>query len=218
VAATDGPDSGDAAAFGRWIGQFATLVEEQRDELTQLDSAIGDADHGSNLHRGMTAVVTALQEAPPADAAALLKKVGMTLVSKVGGASGPLYGTLFLRMAGAAKGDLLDPTAFAAALRGGVLGVQERGKAEPGDKTMLDALLPACDALDAAVEAGAGLAESLTAAAAAAREGRDATTPMLARKGRASYLGERSVGHQDPGATSAALLLQAAQSALPGGS
>jgi dihydroxyacetone kinase-like protein len=205
-------------ALTRWVGQFATLVEEHRDELTALDSAIGDADHGSNLHRGMTAVVAALREAPPADAAALLKKVGMTLVSKVGGASGPLYGTLFLRMAGAAQGDLLEPAAFAAALRGGVVGVQERGKAEAGDKTMLDALLPACDALDAAVGGGAGLADGLAAAAAAARDGRDATTPMLARKGRASYLGERSVGHQDPGATSSALLLQAAESALPGGS
>jgi len=213
VAPTD-----DVEALDGWIREFARLVAEQRDELTRLDSAIGDADHGSNLQRGMTAVVAALDETPPLDGAALLKKVGMTLVSKVGGASGPLYGTLFLRMAGAAKGDLLDPAAFAAALRGGVVGVQERGKAEPGDKTMLDALLPACNALDAAVASGAGLAEALAAGAAAARDGRDSTVPMLARKGRASYLGERSVGHQDPGATSAALLLQAADSALPGGS
>jgi len=208
--------TGEVAALGRWIRAFAALVEQQREELTRLDSAIGDADHGSNLHRGMTAAVAALDEAPASDAAALLKKVGMTLVSKVGGASGPLYGTLFLRMAGAATGDLLEPAAFAAALRGGVVGVQERGKAEVGDKTMLDALLPALDALDAAVQGGAGLTEALTAAAAAARDGRDSTVPMLARKGRASYLGERSVGHQDPGATSAALLLQAAESALPG--
>jgi len=208
----------DVEALDGWIREFARLVAEQRDELIRIESSIGDGDHGSNLQRGMTAVVAALDETQPLDAAALLKKVGMTLVSKVGGASGPLYGTLFLRMAGAAQGDLLDPAAFGAALRGGVVGVQERGKAEPGDKTMLDALLPACSALDAAVEGGAGMAEALAAAAAAARDGRDSTVPMLARKGRASYLGERSVGHQDPGATSAALLLQAAESALPGGS
>ena len=201
-----------------WIAELSRRVAEEKDHLTELDAAIGDADHGSNLARGFAAVVGTVGDGQDQEPAALLKKVGMTLVSKVGGASGPLYGTLFLRMAGAAEGDLLDPASFAAALRGGVVGVQERGKAEPGDKTMLDALLPACSALDKAVEGGAGLSEALAAAAAAAREGRDATTPMLARKGRASYLGERSVGHQDPGATSATLLLQAAESALPGGS
>ena len=201
-----------------WLAELARRVAEDKDALTELDAAIGDGDHGANLARGFGAVVEAVGDGQGQEAGALLKKVGMTLVSKVGGASGPLYGTLFLRMAGAAKGDLLDPAAFAAALRGGVVGVQERGKAEPGDKTMLDALLPACDALDAAVAGGSSLGECLAAAAAAAQEGRDATTPMLARKGRASYLGERSVGHQDPGATSSALLVQAAQSALSDGS
>jgi dihydroxyacetone kinase-like protein len=179
-----------------WLRRFAELVHENKDELTALDSAIGDADHGANMDRGMTAVLAALEEAPPADAAALLKKTGATLVSKVGGASGPLYGTLFLRMAAAADGG------FAPALRAGFDGVLARGKAEPGDKTMVDALGPACDALDA----GTSVAEAAQAAAA----GRDATVPLVARKGRASYLGERSAGHADPGATSTALLLQAA--------
>ncbi len=183
-----------------WLRRFAELVHEHKDELTALDSAIGDADHGANMDRGMTAVLAALEEAPPADAAALLKKTGATLVSKVGGASGPLYGTLFLRMAGAVDGG------FAPALRAGFDGVLARGKAEPGDKTMVDALGPACDALDAG--------KSVAEAAQAAADGRDATVPLVARKGRASYLGERSAGHADPGATSTALLLQAAAETL----
>lgn len=197
-----------------WLHRFAELVHEHRDELTELDSAIGDADHGSNMDRGMAAVVAALDEALPADAAALLKKAGATLVSKVGGASGPLYGTLFLRMAGPAGSSELDGAGFAAALRAGLEGVIARGKAEPGDKTMIDALAPACDALDAALERGDPLGAGLTAAADAAAAGRDATIPLVARKGRASYLGERSAGHQDPGATSTALLLAAAAATL----
>jgi phosphoenolpyruvate---glycerone phosphotransferase subunit DhaL len=197
-----------------WLRRFAEMVHERRDELTALDAAIGDADHGSNLDRGMAAVVTALDDAPPADAAGLLKKTGTTLVSKVGGASGPLYGTLFLRMAGAAGDGDLDDAAVARALRAGLDGVVARGKAEPGDKTMVDALGPACDALDAAVGAGTSLAEALDAAAGAAAEGRDATVPMVARKGRASYLGERSAGHADPGATSVTMLVEAAAATL----
>ncbi len=197
-----------------WLRRFAELVHENKDELTALDSAIGDADHGANMDRGMTAVVAALDETAPADAAALLKKTGTTLVSKVGGASGPLYGTLFLRMAGPAGSGELDGAGFAAALRAGLDGVVARGKAEPGDKTMVDALGPACDALDAAVADGRPLADALAAAATAAADGRDATTPMVARKGRASYLGERSAGHQDPGATSTALLVEAAATTL----
>lgn len=199
-----------------WLREFARLVKENRDFLTELDSAIGDADHGSNLDRGMAAVVEALGAAPPADAAALLKQTGMTLVSKVGGASGPLYGTFFLRMAGA-LGDGADGGALAAALRAGFDGVLARGKAEPGDKTMVDAMGPACEALEKSVSDSASLTDALGAASKAADEGRDATTPMLARKGRASYLGERSVGHQDPGATSTALLFQAAAATLGAG-
>ncbi len=205
----------DTEALQRWLRTFAASVAEQRDHLTTLDAAIGDADHGANMHRGMTAVVDALDTAPAADPAALLKQTGMTLVKSVGGASGPLYGTLFLRMAPAAGGaTTLDPETFAKALRAGLEGVVARGKAELGDKTMVDALAPAVDALDAALAAGEPLADALRAASAAAHEGRDATIPLVARKGRASYLGERSAGHQDPGATSAALLVAAAATGL----
>ena len=214
----DSTDSIDVATLDRWVRGFADAVTENKDYLTQLDSAIGDADHGANMARGMAAAVAALDGKPPATAAALLKQVGMTLVSTVGGASGPLYGTLFLRMATAAgEVDALDAPTFAKALRAGLEGVVARGKAEPGDKTMFDALAPAVDALDAALAAGTPLAEALRATAAAAADGRDATVPMLARKGRASYLGERSVGHQDPGATSTTLLLEAAAAAVGGG-
>jgi len=209
-------DGLDTPALEAWIREFARSIAEHKDELTDLDSAIGDADHGANMDRGMSAAVTALTEKPPADPAALLKQVGMTLVSKVGGASGPLYGTFFLRMAGALSPDPADDETFARALRAGLDGVTARGKAEPGDKTMLDALAPACDALDAALTAGQPLGAALTAAAEAARQGRDATVPLVARKGRASYLGERSAGHQDPGATSTALLLDAAVATLAG--
>lgn len=204
------------ADLERWVREFARTITAQRELLTELDSAIGDADHGTNMHRGASAVVAALDAAPPAGTAALLKQVGMTLVSTVGGASGPLYGTLFLRMAGAVGEGTLDGAGFARALRAGLDGVAARGKAERGDKTMLDALIPACDALDGALTAGAPFGEALVTAAAAARDGRDATIPLLARKGRASYLGERSIGHQDPGATSTALLLDAAVTALAG--
>jgi phosphoenolpyruvate---glycerone phosphotransferase subunit DhaL len=163
----------------------------------------------------MAAVVSALDSAPPASPAALFKQAGMTLISKVGGASGPLYGTMFLRMAtSAASAQTLDGAALAAALRAGLDGVAARGKAVLGDKTMLDALGPAVDALDGALAAGQSLADALAASSSAADAGRDSTTPMLARKGRASYLGERSVGHQDPGATSMALLIGAAAATL----
>jgi dihydroxyacetone kinase-like protein len=210
----DEPAAIDAAALARWIQAYAAAVAENEKELTRLDSAIGDADHGANMNRGFKAVLAKLDGAAPTAPAALLKLVGMTLVSTVGGASGPLYGTFFLRMA-AAVGDAetLDQAAFAAALRAGVNGVVARGKAEADDKTMYDALAPAVDALDAAL-GGENTISALRAAADAAARGRDATTPMQARKGRASYLGERSVGHQDPGATSAALLLQAAADTL----
>jgi phosphoenolpyruvate---glycerone phosphotransferase subunit DhaL len=199
------------AAFEAWVQRFAALVAEKREYLTELDSAIGDADHGSNMDRGMKAAVAALDEAQPMTPGAVLTKVGMTLVSTVGGASGPLFGTFFLRM-GTSLTDTQEatPEQFATALRAGLEGVVARGKAEPGDKTMYDALAPAVDALDAALAERADLPDGLSRALQAAADGRDATTPMLARKGRASYLGERSVGHQDPGATTVALLVQAA--------
>ncbi|HST81011.1 MAG TPA: dihydroxyacetone kinase subunit DhaL [Kineosporiaceae bacterium] len=203
------------AALQRWIRRFAADIAEQRDYLTQLDSPIGDADHGANMDRGLTVVLAALEGPESTTAAALFKRIGMTLVSNVGGASGPLYGTLFLRMATAA-GDVesLDRGALAKVFRAGLDGVVARGKAEPGDKTMVDALTPATDALDAALAEQRSLAVALNAAARAAETGRDATIEMLARKGRASYLGERSVGHQDPGATSMALLITAAAATL----
>ena len=204
-----------SAELGRWLRAFADEVTDHADELTRLDSEIGDADHGSNMRRGMNAVVGKLDAAPDAAPAALLKTAGMTLVSTVGGASGPLYGTFFLRM-GTSAGDRaeFDGAAFAAALRAGLEGVLTRGKAQLGDKTMVDALTPAVDALDAALADGASLKDALQAAATAAREGADATVPLVARKGRASYLGERSAGHRDPGATSTTLLLEAAAESL----
>ncbi|MCZ2838164.1 dihydroxyacetone kinase subunit DhaL [Modestobacter sp. VKM Ac-2985] len=202
----------DADALGAWVREYARAVTEHRDELTELDSAIGDADHGTNMHRGMTAAVAALDASPPTDGAALLKTVAMTMISKVGGTSGPLYGTLFLRMSGAL--DDGSPAAFAAAFRAGVEGVVARGKAELQDKTMVDALLPAADALTEAVGAGQELDVALRAAADAAAKGRDSVTPLVARKGRASYLGERSADHVDPGAESAVLLVEAAAATL----
>jgi phosphoenolpyruvate---glycerone phosphotransferase subunit DhaL len=205
----------DAGALGRWLRAFADAIRDAADELTALDSAIGDADHGANMRRGMAAVVGKLDPAPDAAPAALLKTAGMTLVSTVGGASGPLYGTLFLRMAtGAGDRTELDAAGFAAALRAGLDGVVARGKAAPGDKTMLDALVPAVDALDARLGEGNGLRDALRAAADAADAGSDATIPLVARKGRASYLGERSAGHMDPGATSVTLLVEAAAATL----
>jgi dihydroxyacetone kinase-like protein len=186
-----------------WIGDFASAVTEHRAELVQLDTAIGDGDHGTNMDRGMRAATEKLAEVDGDDIGALLKAVGMALISKVGGAAGPLYGTLFMRMAATANGKSeLDLAGWTEALEAGLAGVQQRGKAEPGDKTMVDALLPAVEALR-----GGG---DLRAAADAAREGMLATIPMEARKGRASYLGPRSVDHQDPGATSTELLLRTA--------
>ncbi|AYF79275.1 dihydroxyacetone kinase subunit L [Nocardia yunnanensis] len=196
-----------------WVRDFAALVDEHAEELTALDAAIGDADHGANMRRGMAAAVAALDDSAPATAAETAKRTAMVLIRTIGGASGPLFGTFFLRFAAAidSGSDIGD---FARAFRAGLEGVIARGKAEPGDKTMVDALGPAAAALDKAVAGGADAAAALAAAAAAADAGRDATTPLVARKGRASYLGERSAGHQDPGATSAALLVRAARSAL----
>lgn len=197
-----------------WVRLSAEAIAVERDRLTRLDSAIGDADHGANMDRGFRAAVEALDKDSPDDPAAVFKAVGMTLLSKVGGAGGPLYGTFFMRMAGPAAGkDELEPDDWASALRAGVEGVQARGKAEPGDKTMIDALMPAVEALELAVGEGASFAEALARSAAAAGEGVEATVPLVARKGRASYLGERSAGHQDPGATSSHLLLIAAAKA-----
>ena len=190
-----------------WIRRYAEAVAEHRAELVRLDTAIGDGDHGTNMDRGMRKALERIDGLDDSDIGATLKAVGMALVSSVGGAAGPLYGTLFLQMGTAATGkEELDLPGWTAALEAGIKGVQTRGRAEPGDKTMIDALLPALEAL----RSGGDLAAS----ADAAEQGMKATIPMEARKGRASYLGPRSVGHQDPGATSSYLLLRSAAETL----
>ncbi|MCE0486742.1 dihydroxyacetone kinase subunit DhaL [Ornithinimicrobium sediminis] len=205
----------DLQSFQGWMADYAEVVKEQADYLTDLDRAIGDADHGINMARG-TVKVAALAEAEDfASSEAYLKKVGMTLVSTVGGASGPLYGTFFLRLAGPLAG-VADAGVeeVGAALRAGVDGILARGKAELEDKTMYDAWAPALDAYATATADGADLRGALEAAAAASARGRDDTLDLVARKGRASYLGERSRGHIDPGATSTTLLLESAARTL----
>jgi dihydroxyacetone kinase-like protein len=204
----------DAGTVRRWLEAAATSMREQRDYLTQLDAAIGDADHGTNMDRGFTAVVAKLEalEAPPGK---LLTTAGSTLVSTVGGASGPLWGTA-LRRAGRSLGeaDDFDGLELAAALDAALAGVVELGAAQEGDKTMVDALAPAVRALRSELEAGGELGAALAAAREASEEGMRATTPLQASKGRASYLGERSIGHQDPGATSTALIIAALERSL----
>lgn len=205
----------DLASFQAWVADASASFVEQAEHLTDLDRAIGDGDHGTNMARGFTACAALAGAGDYPGIDAYLKKVGMTLVSTVGGAAGPLYGTFFLRLAGPlAAADSVGPTQVAQALRAGVEGVVARGKAQVGDKTMYDALAPALEAFDAAARDGQDLAGCLEAAATAAEEGRDATEPLVARKGRASYLGERSVGHVDPGASSAVLLLRSAARTL----
>jgi phosphoenolpyruvate---glycerone phosphotransferase subunit DhaL len=193
--------------------RFAGEMGEHRQELVRLDTAIGDGDHGTNLDRGMRKAMEKLDAAEQPDPGAVLKTVAMALVSSVGGAAGPLYGTLFLQMGTALSGqEEVDLAGWAAAWRKGLEGVQARGKAEPGDKTMVDALIPAIEALEGASDLG----EGLRAATQAAEEGMRATIPLVARKGRASYLGERSKDHQDPGATSTYYLFKSAEEALAG--
>jgi len=200
----------DAEVFRSWITTAAGVIEEQRDHLTQLDAAIGDADHGPNLARGFSAVLSAHDGANPATPGAVLLLTGSTLISKVGGASGPLYGMAF-RSAGKAVGDTadVDLAGLAVALKAALAGVQQLGAARAGDKTMVDALAPATEAFSSAIAEGASPADALTALANAAQAGAVATISMQALKGRASYLGPRSVGHEDPGAASTALILGA---------
>ncbi|SDS14724.1 dihydroxyacetone kinase subunit DhaL [Actinopolymorpha singaporensis] len=193
----------------RVIADYAAVVAANRTYLIELDAAIGDADHGENLDRGMKAALDRLAEADPGTPADVLQTVATALISKVGGAAGPLYGTAFLRAATSVRGrGELGAADLVGALRAGLGGVVARGKAEVGDKTMVDAWDPAVQAAEQVVTAGGSTREALTAAADAAEEGMRATIPMIARKGRASYLGERSAGHQDPGATSSALLFR----------
>ena len=194
-----------------WLAACAAAMAENRDYLIELDAAIGDADHGANMDRGFKAVLDKLPGLAGSDIAAILKAAGMTLVSTVGGAGGPLYGTFFLQagMSTAGKSEL-SLADWTDALQAAIEGVRQRGKAVAGDKTMLDALLPAVQALQYAQETQTALPLALRESAEAARQGMQATIPLVARKGRASYLGERSAGHQDPGATSSYLILKAA--------
>ncbi|MEO8510254.1 MAG: dihydroxyacetone kinase subunit DhaL [Chloroflexota bacterium] len=208
---TSGISSGD---LGRSIRLFADRIRERKAELTDLDSKIGDADHGINMDRGFTTVAAKLPELVAGPPGPMAKQIGMTLISTVGGASGPLYGTFFLRFA-TALGDAteISPAELGAALRAGLDGVRQRGRAELDDKTMVDAMWPAVDAYDAALDGG-DLATALAAAADAAAAGRDRITPLVARKGRASYLGERSANHADPGATSTTILFESLRDGL----
>ena len=192
-----------------WIRDAQAVLAEHRMELIDLDRAIGDGDHGENMDRGFKAVVAKLDAAEPDDVQGVLKLVASTLMSTVGGAAGPLYGTAFLRAAKAVEGDV-DASAVVALIAGGLDGIVARGKATTGEKTMVDAWTPALEAAKAAADAGATPAATLRAAADAAAAGAEATIPLQATKGRASYLGERSIGHKDPGATSSAYLLDAA--------
>ena len=200
----------DAAWARRWIELAAADVAQQRDYLVDLDRAIGDGDHGENMDRGFKAALEALGQAQPASVAEVLKTVAKTLMSTVGGAAGPLYGTAFLRASKAAGDGELDGAGVAAVIAGALDGIQARGKATTGEKTMVDAWTPALEAARAAAEAGSDPVAVLEAAATAAEAGAAATEPMRATKGRASYLGERSIGHLDPGAVSTSLILRAA--------
>ncbi|MFF5258789.1 dihydroxyacetone kinase subunit DhaL [Actinomadura viridis] len=204
-----GPEALDAAMTAAWIRHAAELVAADAERLTRLDAAIGDGDHGLNLNRGFTAAVAALPAEPDPPGRTLIT-AGRALVSKTGGASGPLYGTA-LRRAGKAFGSEaeVDAALLGRALRAAVDGVQELGQAAEGDKTMVDALAPAAAAYETGLEAGGDLATCVRAAAEAAEKGAEATVPMTARKGRASYLGARSAGHLDPGAASTVLILRA---------
>ena len=199
------------AATLQWIENCAEVIARNREYLIELDAAIGDADHGANMDRGFQAVLAKLPETADKDIGSILRAVGMTLVSTVGGAGGPLYGTFFLQAGGQLSGKMeMSLEDWAAALEAAVNGVMQRGKAEPGDKTMVDALLPAVSAFRSSIAEDRSTGQALRQSADAARLGMEATIPLIARKGRASYLGERSAGHQDPGATSSYLLLKTA--------
>lgn len=194
-----------------WIKACADVLGENRDYLIQLDAAIGDADHGANMDRGFKAVIAKMPEISDKDIGTIFKTVGMTLLSTVGGAGGPLYGTFFLQAGMKTAGKMeLSLADWCTALEAALNGVIMRGKAELGDKTMVDALTPAVNALKQALEENQPIDAALMRSAEAAKKGMEDTTPMVARKGRASYLGERSAGHQDPGATSSFLILKAA--------
>jgi len=194
----------------RWLYKAAESLEVNREVLNQLDAAIGDAEHGINMDRGFQKVISQLSSSAEQDIEGILKSTGMSLISFVGGASGPLYGSFFLKAAAAATGKQeLDEDELLGVLRAGLKGVIDRGKAQQGDKTMIDALIPGVEAFESMIRKGNSMAEALKQAVVAAEKGMEDTIPMVARKGRSSYLGERSIGHQDPGATSMYLILKA---------
>ncbi|RAG85472.1 dihydroxyacetone kinase subunit L [Streptacidiphilus pinicola] len=199
----------DIALTRQWVQAVAEAMDEHKDRLTQLDAAIGDADHGANMNRGFSAAVTALDTFEPESVGQLLTKVGNTLISSIGGASGPLYGSAFRAAGKALTTPEPDAAEFLAALRAGLAAIQAMGAAVLGDKTIVDAYAPALDAFAEELGAGGDLAHAAARAAKAADDGAHATIPLQARKGRASYLGPRSIGHQDPGATSTALIFEA---------
>jgi dihydroxyacetone kinase-like protein len=207
----------DLEGIGQWLREAGRSMEEHREYLTGLDAAIGDGDHGINMDRGFKKVAEMLRGGEFEDIAALLNRVGMTLITSVGGASGPLYGTFFMRAAAALKGrDRLSTADLASLFSTGTRGVMERGRAQPGDKTMIDALQPAAQAIEEALGEGAPIGRAVDLALGAARSGMEETVPMRAQKGRASYLGDRSIGHQDPGATSSYLIVKALHDVLEG--
>lgn len=207
----------DIAALLDILQAMAKKMESEKDYLTELDNEIADGDHGINLARGFAAVEEKLPSLAGKDIGTILKTAGMQLVSKVGGASGALYGTFFMKAGMAAKGlDTLDGAALVKVLGAGVEGIKSRGKATTGEKTMLDAWVPALEALDAGLTSGQSLADALGDAVGAAEEGVEYTKTIIATKGRASYIGERSLGHQDPGATSTLYMLQVLQQAVQG--
>jgi len=200
----------------KWLEAFAAILAENKEYLTDLDSAIGDADHGINMDRGFQAVIKKLPSVANQDIGSVFKAVGMTLVSTVGGASGPLYGTYFMQLGMVTDGKLeLTLEDWIAAVESGLDGVIRRGKANPGDKTMIDTLLPGLESLKKSAANGTGIPEALKEAMGAAEKGMKDTIPLVAKKGRASYLGERSAGHQDPGATSSYFMFKTAAEVLP---
>ncbi len=200
----------DVPGFRKAILHMAETLQAQKGYLTELDSPIGDADHGINMERGFSRVAVKISATEYADLGTLAKDVAMGLIQSVGGASGPLYGTLFIRISPKLQGKSeMDLALFSEAFDAGLQGLRDLGKAETGEKTMVDALTPAADALHEALKEGKNLSQGLEEATEAARKGMEATIPLIAKKGRASYLGERSAGHQDPGATSSYFLLQA---------
>jgi phosphoenolpyruvate---glycerone phosphotransferase subunit DhaL len=201
-----------------WLKRLVKTYEENRERLTQLDAAVGDADHGINMDRGFRKVSEKLPGLENRDIGGILRETGMTLIASVGGASGPLYGTFFIKASeGAAGRDSLDARTFAAIVKNGVEALKARGKAQRGDKTMVDALEPAARSLEDEADKGGSPAECLRSAVRSAEEGMKATVPLAAKRGRASYLGERSVGHQDPGATSSYLMIKALGDVIGGG-